>query len=201
MPRWWAKCSAVQAASTTAQARSATRPFELNSAHNVPAGQLLHHEEAEALVLDEVVDRHDVRMVERRKQARLRDEASTHGGVTGERARQLLDRDLAAELTVSAREHDTPATAAELAAHFVGRESRGDPVAIERHACSEGGAGSEGRRVAGAPGITVCGAGPTSAPTGTDGGATDERDAPVANARPDDASRSSSHHHRCRGSG
>ena len=62
--------------------------------------QQLHDEEAHAFVFDIVVDRHDVRMLERRQQAGLADEPAPHRGVGGERTRELLDRHRSVELPV-----------------------------------------------------------------------------------------------------
>ena len=56
---------------------------------NSAAGEPLHHEQAQALVVDEVVDRDDVRMVQRREHPRLGEESRAHRRVGAERAREV----------------------------------------------------------------------------------------------------------------
>ena len=61
-----------------------------------PAGEQLHHQQTELVLLDVVEDGDDVGVVERREQTGLARETSLHSRVGGERLRQLLDGNLAA---------------------------------------------------------------------------------------------------------
>ena len=65
-----------------------------------PAVEQFHDDELLAVVLADVVDRADVRVVERRGDARLAAEAVERFGVGGEIGGQELQRDLAAEADV-----------------------------------------------------------------------------------------------------
>ncbi len=67
-----------------------------------PPCQQLHHDEAEAVVLDVVVDPDHMWMIKTGEQARLRGEAS--GGVLLRRG-QHLDRDITFQLAMPARQH------------------------------------------------------------------------------------------------
>ena len=98
-----------------------------------PAGQPLHHQQADAFVLDEVVDRDDVRMVEGGQELGLRAKSRLHLGIASEGRGELLDRHLTAELAVAAGDHDAPGAAAELLSHLVGRERLDDDVPILAH--------------------------------------------------------------------
>lgn len=80
----------------------------------------LHDEQADAVVaVDEVVHRHDVRMVERGHHAGFGHEAFAHGWVGGKRPRELLDGDLAPQAGVSCPVDDAEGTSPQLAGHFV----------------------------------------------------------------------------------
>ena len=73
------------------------------------AAEVLEHEVrpvvGEILVLAPVVDRHDVRMAERRRRSGLGTEALQEGGVTRQRGMQHLDRDLPPQLHVVGQVH------------------------------------------------------------------------------------------------
>ncbi len=74
------------------------------------AGQILHHQQAQVVVLDVVVDGDDVRVVDGRHEACLGDEATTEREVIGELGRDLLDRDGTLQLKMHPGQHDaTPA--------------------------------------------------------------------------------------------
>ena len=73
----------------------------------------LHHDEAAAFVLADVVERADVGVVQRRGGARLALEALRGQRVGGRRLRQELHRDVAAEPEVLAPVHDTHAASAQ----------------------------------------------------------------------------------------
>ena len=100
------------------------------------AGELLHHQEAEPVELDEVVHGHDVGMVEAGEQAGLGHEAGSHRGVGGEGAGQLLDRDHAVQLLVTTLQHDAPAASSELTADVVRGQGGGDEITVEGHRSS-----------------------------------------------------------------
>ena len=77
------------------------------------AVEQLHDDEVLAVVLADVVDRADVRVVERRGDARLPPESLERVGARGELGRQELQRDLAAEADVFGAVDDAHAAAAE----------------------------------------------------------------------------------------
>ena len=87
--------------------------------HGLARAQL-HHDERAALVLLDVVDDADVRVVERGGEARLALEAREHGRIRRQRGRQELERDVAIEVQVVGAIHDS---------HPAGAELRLDPVA------------------------------------------------------------------------
>ena len=89
------------------------RPAADAGASSVLAVEQLHDDERLALVLADVVDRADVRMVQRRGGARLALEALERLRVARQLARQELERDLAAEARVLGAVDDTHAAAAE----------------------------------------------------------------------------------------
>jgi hypothetical protein len=76
--------------------------------------QPLHDEQAQALVVHEVVDRHDVRVVEAGQEPRLFLEPRLHGGIGGEGLGQLLYRDGAPEPAVPRRQDHAPCPPPEL---------------------------------------------------------------------------------------
>ncbi len=86
------------------------------------ARERFHHEQTEALALDVVVHRHDVRVREGSERARLLAEAVAHVFVGGERGRQLLDGDVTLELAVMPGQHHAHRAAPELAADLVARK-------------------------------------------------------------------------------
>jgi hypothetical protein len=102
------------------------------------ARQPLHHEQAQTLALDEVVDLDDVRVVERGEQPALGQEARPHLEVRRERVRELLDRDVATELAVAPGEDDAPSAAAELLADVVAGQRRDDLGALPRRGARPG---------------------------------------------------------------
>ena len=55
-----------------------------------PAGEPFHHQQAETFVVDEVVDRHDVRVVQRREHSRFGDEPRPQGWIGAERDNCLI---------------------------------------------------------------------------------------------------------------
>ena len=83
----------------------------------VLALDVAHDLEQHAVLLARVVDRDDVRMVQRRGDLRLRDEAAAEGRITGERGRDQLDGHVPVE-----REVGRPVGA--LSARVAGREPR-----------------------------------------------------------------------------
>jgi len=110
--------------------------------HRAP-GEELHHEQAEAVLFDEVVDRHDVGVVEGGQEPRLDGEAGPDRLVDGEGAGELLDGDVAAELAVLAGQDDTPAAPTELPADLIGGEGVDHRLLVEAHAVASLSAGVE----------------------------------------------------------
>jgi hypothetical protein len=103
-----------------------------------PARELLHDDQAQRAALDVVVHRHDVRVGERRQGPGLGGEAVPDVGLAGERLRQFLDRDGAAQAAVVRAEHNAHAAAAELALDFVIRKRLRDAREIVSHcACRQ----------------------------------------------------------------
>jgi hypothetical protein len=92
----------------------------------------LHHQVVGVALAPDVVERADVRVVERGDRLRLALEARAHLGIGGEVLGQHLDRDVAAEAGVRGTEH---------LAHAARAERGGDLVR------AEAGAGSEWHRV------------------------------------------------------
>ena len=95
-----------------------------------PTGQLLHHQQAQPVVLDVVVDRHYVRVVERRQHLGLGEEPGLHVGVGREGRRQLLNRDSPAELLVAALEDHAPAPPTEFAGDLVIGQRLSDAIEV-----------------------------------------------------------------------
>ena len=113
------------------------RFVERDRAARDPLRQILaldqfHHEGVQAGRFLDRIDRRDVRMIQRRERLRLALEPRHAFGVGGERVRQDLDRDLAAERRVR-RPVDLP--------HAALTDQRGDFVD------AEAGAGSESQTV------------------------------------------------------
>src|SRR5207237_10632217 len=79
----------------------------------------LHDDEPMSIRFANLVNRHDVRMVERGRGARFALESRASIGIGGERLRQNLDRDVASELPVSR---------AIPVAHSTGADERSDLV-------------------------------------------------------------------------
>ena len=79
-------------------------------------------------MIDEVVDRDDVRMIQRREHPRLGEKTGTYCRIGAEGPRELLDRDHAAELSMAAGEHDAAWTVTQLTADLVGRQRGDDAV-------------------------------------------------------------------------
>jgi hypothetical protein len=96
-------------------------------------GEALDDQEAHAVVLDVVVDRDDVRVVHPREHARFLEEPAALVLVGTERARELLDGDLAVQPAVGPRQHDAARTPPDLLADVVAVEGLGDQVAVEVH--------------------------------------------------------------------
>ena len=86
------------------------------------AGEHLHDEEAQPVLVDEVEHRDDVRMVEGGEEPRLLHEPDLDRRVLPEAEGKLLDGDGPAELAVLARDHDAHGAASELGADVVGRQ-------------------------------------------------------------------------------
>ena len=82
-------------------------------------------------MLDVVVDRDDVGVLEGGQHARLGHEPGAHRGIGPEQRRELLDGDVAVELAVAGSEHDTPAAASELALDLVERQRGRNRVAVD----------------------------------------------------------------------
>ena len=98
-----------------------------------PAGEQLHHEQAEPVLFDEVVDRHDVRVVEGGQEPRLHREAGADRLVGGEGTGQLFNRHVAPELAVLAGQDDAPAAPSQLATDLVGGEGVDHRLLVEAH--------------------------------------------------------------------
>ena len=71
-----------------------------------PADEVLHRDVRDAVLLEEVVDRDDVRVVQRAGDLRLADEAPGHRRIAGADLRQLLDRDVARQVRLAREVHD-----------------------------------------------------------------------------------------------
>ncbi len=84
--------------------------------------EALHDERADAVVLDVVVHAHDVRMVERREQARLGGEPGAGRRVAQERGRQRLMATSRPSRDVPRGEHDGERAATQEAADLVARQ-------------------------------------------------------------------------------
>jgi len=97
-----------------------------------PAAEPLHHEDAQPFVLDEVVDRDDVGVAERRQQPRLVDEAAAHDDVVGQVRRQHLHGHPPAQLAMLGGEHHAGRAPAQLLTELIGRQGRGELV-LEGH--------------------------------------------------------------------
>ena len=83
----------------------------------------LEDERGRAVHVLEAIDGTDVRMIQRRQQARLAVEAGAPLGIGREEARKDLDRDIAPELRVARAVHLAHAAHAEPREHFVVREA------------------------------------------------------------------------------
>src|SRR3954463_72095 len=94
----------------------------------VAALDVAHRDVQGALVLARVVDRDDVRVVDRRRQARLADEALTESRVLGELRGDELEGDRTVEVELDGPVDD---------AHAAATGDAGDAVAGEDVACSE----------------------------------------------------------------
>ena len=81
---------------------------------------------SDAVLLARVVDRDDVRMVERRGDLRLRDEAAAEGRVARERGRDQLDRHVPVEREVGRPVDDAHTALARDLFEAVTREDRPD---------------------------------------------------------------------------
>ena len=79
----------------------------------------LHRDEELAVVLTDLMDRADVRMIERRRRARLAMEALHRPVVAGEILRQELERDVPAESEVLGVVDDAHPPAAKFAEHAI----------------------------------------------------------------------------------
>jgi hypothetical protein len=86
------------------------RRLRVHDLLEVPAPEKLHHDERRVLFLAELVDRHDVAVLQPRDGLRLAMEAVARRGVAGEIDQHQLDRDVALEhLVVRAVQHTHPA--------------------------------------------------------------------------------------------
>ena len=88
-----------------------------------------HHERAHAAGFFEAVDVRDVRMVQRRERLRFAREPRQPFGISGERVRQDLERDVAIQLRVARAIH---------LAHAARADERNDFVDAEAGAGCEG---------------------------------------------------------------
>ena len=104
------------------------RPRGREHGREVLAAHEAHREEERAVELARVVDRDHVRVVERRRQARLAQEAVAEVGVARQLGHEHLQGDGPAEVHVLGAEHDAHAAAAELIAEAIAAE----PVAARR---------------------------------------------------------------------
>ena len=102
------------------------RPLLLQQRAQVDALDVAHGDVEEAVRLARVVDRDDVRVVERGGDLRLADEALAEGVVAGQRRRHQLERDLPPQLHVLGLVDD---------AHAAAADHVRDPVAGELRAC------------------------------------------------------------------
>jgi hypothetical protein len=98
-----------------------------------PAPEPLHHEQAEPVLLDVVVDRHDVDVAERGEELRLGHEAPPNVGVRGEVGGQQLDRHVPAELAVAGSQNHTGRAPPELLTDVIGRERAGNLIRLKSH--------------------------------------------------------------------
>jgi hypothetical protein len=105
-------------------------PTRVESAPHSPAGEPFNNQQAQPLVIDEVVERHDVRMIQCRKHSRFGDKAPAHGRIRAERKGQTLDCHEPPELTVTAGEDHTICAATEFAADLVCGKRSNDTVVI-----------------------------------------------------------------------
>jgi hypothetical protein len=101
----------------------------------------LHHDERLAVVLLDVVDDADVRVVERGGELGLAVEARERRGLGRQPRRQELERDVAAELHVVRAVHDAHAAGAQLGLDAIAR----DGLADHRRLMIAGGYGGGGR--------------------------------------------------------
>jgi hypothetical protein len=92
------------------------------------AVEQLHHDEQAAAVLSKLVNRADVRMIQRGCGAGFAFEALSGLGARGRVGREELDRDLAAETFMPAPVDDAHAAAADLLQNAIVRDGLADHV-------------------------------------------------------------------------
>jgi hypothetical protein len=90
------------------------------------AAQVLHHDEVEAVVVRDVVDGHDVGVIERGRRARLAEEAGPARRVARTVGGQDLERDEAVEPGIAGLVHDGHASLAQLLHDLVVEEPPAD---------------------------------------------------------------------------
>src|SRR6266542_3734924 len=86
---------------------------------------VLHRDPREPVVLEDIMRGDDVRVAERPGEARLADEALGEGRVGGLQARDLLERDIAVEITLASEVDDGDAAASDLSDDLVRSDGAG----------------------------------------------------------------------------
>ena len=94
-------------------------------------GEMFHDEQAHAVVFHEIVDGHDMRVIERRQQASFGEEAFGDRGISAQFGRQLFDGDRSTELTMTPGDDDSGSAAPELAADLVRGQCIPEPLDVE----------------------------------------------------------------------
>src|SRR5437879_3478682 len=97
------------------------------------ARELLHDQQAQPVRFDIVVDRNDMRVIERGQDPSLSEEPRLDFRIRAERSRQLLDGDRPAELAVAPLEHDAEPATSELGSDLIGRKRGGQPLPVIVH--------------------------------------------------------------------
>src|SRR5262249_40039843 len=121
--------------------RGGREPHRAGAGHAAPvervnaqaaAGELLHYQQAQSVVLDVVVDPHDVRVVQPGQYPGLGEEATAQVVPGDGGLEEALHRDVTVDQPVPGRENGTEAAPPELRADLVSGQRTSDPLRIHR---------------------------------------------------------------------
>lgn len=104
--------------------------FGLEAIPDRPTGHVLHNQEAQAVLVDKVVDRDNVRVIERGQEARFRSEATAHYLISSESSREHFDRHLPGQLSMLSSQNHSPGPPPQLLTDVVGGEGGYDSIMI-----------------------------------------------------------------------